>query len=347
MNQASAVPAPAPDLSGLLAQYGCGPIQFTGTDGLYGRHLLFDNVIDPAAADMRDRFEAAARSVRDVLSQRWVRTQDTYERQDPKRVYYLSMEFLIGRALANNVINLRLDPVVAQIARQHDVAWRDVARGGARRGPGQWRARAAGGLLPRLDGHHAAACDGLRAALRVRHLQAIHPGRLAERAPGQLAAPGRPVGSRASARAGGDQAQLLVRRAWRNPAGDPRSPVEPDRDPVRPAGGGLRRQDGQHAAVVGGGCARLLRLPGVQPRRVRRRGGRDAGRRIADARPLPGRFDQPGSGAALHPGVFPGGLLAGRPGAPFPARQQRLEQRCPTRSPFSSTTRIRPWRCPS
>ena len=72
MNQASAVPGPAPDVSGLLAQYGCGPIQFTGTDGLYGRHLLFDNVIDPAAADMRDRFEAAARSVRDVLSQRWV-----------------------------------------------------------------------------------------------------------------------------------------------------------------------------------------------------------------------------------------------------------------------------------
>jgi hypothetical protein len=42
MNQASAVPAP--DLAGILAQYGCGPIQFTGTDGLYGRHLLFDNV---------------------------------------------------------------------------------------------------------------------------------------------------------------------------------------------------------------------------------------------------------------------------------------------------------------
>ena len=97
MNQANAVSAPAPDLSGLLAQYGCGPIQFTGTDGLYGRHLLFDNVIDPAAADMRDRFEAAARSVRDVLTQRWVLTQSTYERQDPKRVYYLSMEFLIGR----------------------------------------------------------------------------------------------------------------------------------------------------------------------------------------------------------------------------------------------------------
>jgi glucan phosphorylase len=46
----------------------------------------------------RERFEAAARSVRDTLSQRWVRTEETYQRENPKRVYYLSMEFLIGRS---------------------------------------------------------------------------------------------------------------------------------------------------------------------------------------------------------------------------------------------------------
>jgi hypothetical protein len=47
--------------------------RFSGnSDALYERHLLFDNAIDPQAADLRERFEALARSVRDLLSQRWV-----------------------------------------------------------------------------------------------------------------------------------------------------------------------------------------------------------------------------------------------------------------------------------
>jgi starch phosphorylase len=99
-------------LNKLLEQYGCGPIQFSGThDALYERHLIFDNVIDPKKADPRDQFEAAARSVRDVISQRWLQTENTYERLNPKRVYYLSMEFLLGRSFANNVTNGMLGPL--------------------------------------------------------------------------------------------------------------------------------------------------------------------------------------------------------------------------------------------
>jgi starch phosphorylase len=112
------------DLSELIAKYGCGPIQFTGThDALYERHLTFDDVVDVADAGPRERYEAIARSVRDVLSQRWIRTEKTYERENPKRVYYLSLEFMIGRSLANNVTNLLLTPHVDPIARQNRLDW--------------------------------------------------------------------------------------------------------------------------------------------------------------------------------------------------------------------------------
>src|SRR3954447_9442170 len=58
------------NLSELLKQYGCGPVEFTGTpNALYERHLVFDHVIPEAATGPRERLEAVARSVRDVLSQ--------------------------------------------------------------------------------------------------------------------------------------------------------------------------------------------------------------------------------------------------------------------------------------
>jgi len=108
----------------LLAQYGCGPIRFSGHhDALYERHLLFDDVIDPVDAGARERFEAVARSVRDVLSQRWVQTERVYNRENPKRIYYLSMEFLIGRSLSNNVTNLLLDSFIQRAAEQRTLDW--------------------------------------------------------------------------------------------------------------------------------------------------------------------------------------------------------------------------------
>ena len=109
------------DAAKLFKQYGCGPIQFMGDDGLFERHLLFDNIKDPSAVGVRERYEAVARAVRDILSQRWILTEKTYERGNPKRVYYLSMEFLLGRSLANNVTNLLLDPIVSQAAKQKNI----------------------------------------------------------------------------------------------------------------------------------------------------------------------------------------------------------------------------------
>jgi len=110
------------DFAELRRRYGCGPVEFTGTDdALYERHLVFDNVVKPTSVGPCERFEALTRSVRDVLSQRWLLTEETYERENPKRVYYLSMEYLIGRSLANNVTNLLLGPVAKEAVKEKNL----------------------------------------------------------------------------------------------------------------------------------------------------------------------------------------------------------------------------------
>ena len=76
----------------LLERYGCGPVQFSGDpNASYDRHLVFDHVVRPTESAPRERFEALARSLRDLLSQRWLKTGGTYDRENPKQVYYLSM----------------------------------------------------------------------------------------------------------------------------------------------------------------------------------------------------------------------------------------------------------------
>src|ERR1700745_893900 len=111
-------------VSELLQQYGTNSIKFAGTqDGLYERHLVFDRAIDPKVATARERFEAFAHSIRDVLAQRWVLTKSTYNKANPKRVYYLSMEFLIGRSLTHNITNLLLDPVIQYMVKEKELDW--------------------------------------------------------------------------------------------------------------------------------------------------------------------------------------------------------------------------------
>ena len=116
----------ATNIQELLRQYG-GSIPFAGTENaLYERHLIFDRAIDPKVASARERFEAFSRSVRDILAQRWVLTKSTYEQKNAKRIYYLSMEFLIGRSLANNVTNLLLDPAVRQVVKENGIDWLEL-----------------------------------------------------------------------------------------------------------------------------------------------------------------------------------------------------------------------------
>ena len=115
------------NISELLKQYGCGPIPFVGTENaFYERHLVFDRAIDPKVASPRERFEAFSRAMRDILAQRWVLTKTTYEQQNAKRIYYLSLEFLIGRSLTNNIANLRLDPLIQLAVQAKGIDWPEL-----------------------------------------------------------------------------------------------------------------------------------------------------------------------------------------------------------------------------
>ena len=69
-------------------------------------HLIFSIGKDPITATDRDWFFTLAGVVRDRLIERWMETMRRYYHNDAKRVYYLSMEFLIGRSLMNSVLNV-------------------------------------------------------------------------------------------------------------------------------------------------------------------------------------------------------------------------------------------------
>jgi starch phosphorylase len=98
----------------IIKQYECGPFGFGHATAheYYDRHLVFDHVVSLEDASQRERFEAVARSLRDLLAQRWLLTEQTYDRENPKRVYYLSLEFLIGRSLISNIVNLGVEELV-------------------------------------------------------------------------------------------------------------------------------------------------------------------------------------------------------------------------------------------
>jgi starch phosphorylase len=82
------------------------------------RYVLCEHLVDPPTAKMRQRFESTSRLIRDLVAHRWVKTRRAREDANPKRIHYLSMEFLLGRTLRNNMMNLAAEPLVQQALRQ-------------------------------------------------------------------------------------------------------------------------------------------------------------------------------------------------------------------------------------
>lgn len=72
----------------------------------FNRHLHYTLVKDRNVATLRDYYFALANTVKDNMVGRWIRTQQYYYEKDPKRVYYLSLEYYMGRSLTNTMINL-------------------------------------------------------------------------------------------------------------------------------------------------------------------------------------------------------------------------------------------------
>ncbi len=107
MKPSAHIPQPAP-----------GRLDAPGIVETFAHRMMYSVAKDKYTATDYDVFQALAFAVRDRLMERWFRTQSAYYVADVKRVYYLSLEFLMGRALINNVINLRARDAYTDALRQ-------------------------------------------------------------------------------------------------------------------------------------------------------------------------------------------------------------------------------------
>ncbi len=75
--------------------------------------MLYRKALEKATVE--EIYQAAAFTVRDIISENWIKTHDEYYEKDEKVVYYLSMEFLMGRFLGNGLINLEMFEEVKEV----------------------------------------------------------------------------------------------------------------------------------------------------------------------------------------------------------------------------------------
>ena len=259
------------------------------------------------AASPRDWFLAVAFATRDIVVERWIASTAAAYADGRKRVYYLSLEFLIGRLLYDAMTNLGIvEPMTRGAVAARRSTWRPAAHR-VRRGARQRRPRPPRRLL---HGQHGDAVDRrlrLRHPLRQRPVPPDHPRRLAAGDARGLARPRQPVGVRAP----GSQLRGRLRRLGGGGAGrrgerPPRLAPERDHrgDRLRHADRRLARAPRQHAAAVVGARRRPAEARRLQRRRLPRRRIRPRARR-GDLQGALSQRRHPGRpGAAAAAGVF-------------------------------------------
>ena len=240
-----------------LDRFNCGPVTFSGgSDALYERHLTFDHVVPVAcrhaARQVRGRRALGPRPAVAALDQDRADVPDAERETGLLPVARVPDGPLSGEQHHQSVARPGLESALPEA---RDRSARDH-RAGARRRSRQRRARPAGGVLSGFDGDARDSGNGLRPALRVRHLQADRARRLAARAAGSLARAARSVGSRAAGRRGRSAAGMLVRHSCGSAADHPGPAVDAHRHSVRSPGGRVRRTNHQYAAPVVGRARR-------------------------------------------------------------------------------------------
>jgi starch phosphorylase len=93
----------------------------------FAEHLKYTLGKDRYNAIGRDRFMALAYTIRDRIMHQWIRTKRTHYEQDVKRIYYLSMEFLMGRAMGNNIINMNLEQEINDALSDLGYSYEEIA----------------------------------------------------------------------------------------------------------------------------------------------------------------------------------------------------------------------------
>ena len=92
----------------------------------YKWHMRYSLAKAEDDATERDQYQAFAYCVRDRMIERWIQSQRQHRENKVRRAYYLSLEFLIGRLLGNNVINMKMDPICEKALADFGIDWHSL-----------------------------------------------------------------------------------------------------------------------------------------------------------------------------------------------------------------------------